>query len=66
MLGEYRTLINRDLPLIERGCTSKATFFSRREARSVSRSGWVGRGQLKPYHCPNCKQWHLGHPRRHH
>jgi hypothetical protein len=67
MLAEYRTLINRDLPLVERGCTSKAAFLSRREARSLSHNGKRhADGQLKPYHCRNCDRWHLGHGRRHH
>ena len=63
---DYRQFINRDLPLIERGCTSKAVFLSQREARSVARYGHVGRGQLDPYHCGHCDGWHLGHRRRRH
>jgi hypothetical protein len=34
----YRQFINRDLPRIERGCTSKAIFVSRGEAPSVRRN----------------------------
>jgi hypothetical protein len=39
-----RQLINRDLPLVERACTSKVRFMSRREARTVARHGHVGPG----------------------
>ena len=66
MLADYKTLINRDLLLTERGCTSKAAFVSRREARSLSSHSRHADGQVKPYHCANCDLWHLGHRRRHH
>jgi len=59
----YRQLVNRDLPLDERGCASKAAFSSRREARSVSH-GRRSDGALKPYHCGRCDLWHLGHKKR--
>ncbi|HEY8868203.1 MAG TPA: hypothetical protein VIM30_02290 [Candidatus Limnocylindrales bacterium] len=64
MTTDYRQFINRDLPLVERGCTSKISFESRREAKSVSRRG--GDGRLRPYHCGNCESWHLGHARQRH
>jgi len=61
----YRLFINRDLPRIERGCTSKALFIRRREARSMGRHGRSQDGALRPYHCGWCGGWHLGHrPRR--
>ena len=60
---DYRQFINRSLPLIERCCTSKALFTSRREARSLVRNGRRSSGALKPYHCRSCRGWHLGHPR---
>lgn len=63
MLADYKTFINRDLPPVERGCTSKAVFVSRREARSLSRHARHGSGQLAPYHCQVCDLWHLGHRR---
>lgn len=59
----YRQLINRDLPRIERGCTSKALYISRREARSMGRHGRRQDGAMRPYHCGWCGGWHLGHPR---
>jgi len=65
LTADYRNFINRDLPLVERGCTSKAAFLSRREARSLSRYSRRADGQVKPYHCANCDLWHLGHRRRH-
>src|SRR5947207_1744360 len=37
MLADYKTLINRDLPLGVWGGTSKAAYVSRRQARSLSR-----------------------------
>jgi hypothetical protein len=65
MTADYRQFINRDLPLVERGCTSKVAFESRREAGVVShRAG--GNGRLRPYHCRNCEGWHLGHSRQRH
>jgi hypothetical protein len=66
MALEYRQFINRDLPLVERSCTSKARFLSRLEARALMRSGRRFDGQCKPYHCRHCDGWHLGHPRRRH
>lgn len=64
-LVSYRQFINRDLPLTERGCTSKSLFVSRGEARSAARNGRRQDGSLRPYHCRSCDGWHLGHPRRH-
>ena len=61
MLVDYRTFINRDLPFVERGCTSKVAFVSRREARSISNHGRRQDGSLAPYHCRYCGSWHLGH-----
>jgi hypothetical protein len=57
----YRELINRNLPLVERGCTSKAMFISRREARSRVRNGRHQDGSVRPYRCRYCAWWHLGH-----
>ena len=62
----YRQFINRDLPQLERSCTSKAIFLSRREAVSATRRGRRGDGAMHPYHCANCSRWHLGHRRRIH
>ena len=63
MLADYRTLIERPRSPIERGCTSKIAFISRREARTRSRNGRHMDGSLQPYHCQNCGAWHLGHRR---
>jgi hypothetical protein len=65
MSVDYHDFINRDLPLVERGCTSKALFLSRREARAWMRSGRRSDGRLDPYHCGYCGGWHLGHRRGH-
>jgi len=46
---------------MERGCTSKARFLSRREARSMGRHGRHQDGSLRPYHCRFRDWWHLGH-----
>jgi hypothetical protein len=59
----YRQFINRDLPRIERGCTSKAIFVSRGEARSSARRNRRNDGAQRPYHCRFCDWWHLGHHR---
>jgi hypothetical protein len=59
----YRDLIDRRLPLVERSCTSKAAFVSRREASSLARHGRHSDGAMKPYHCRVCDFWHLGHRR---
>jgi hypothetical protein len=57
----YRQFINRNLPMQDRGCTSKAVYVSRREAQGlVRRRGFAG---LKPYRCHWCDGWHLGHAR---
>jgi hypothetical protein len=61
---EYRDLIYRRMPLIERSCTSKSMFTSRREANQRARHSRGTDGSLRPYHCDNCGGWHLGH-RRH-
>ena len=66
MIDDYRLYINRDLPLIERGCTSKAAFDSRREARSTANHSRTRNGSLRAYHCSNCDLWHLGHRRHAH
>ena len=59
----YRQFINRDLPMGERGCTSKAVFLSRSEARSYTRRNRRNDGSTPPYHCRSCNGWHLGHRR---
>jgi hypothetical protein len=59
----YRQFINRDLPRVDRGCTSKAIFVSRSEAKTSARRNRRNDGSLHPYHCRYCDQWHLGHRR---
>jgi len=59
----YRQFIDRDIPLLERGCTSKAVFLSRSEARSSARRNRRNDGSVHPYHCRWCDWWHLGHRR---
>lgn len=59
----YRQFVNRNLPRIERGCTSKAVFISRGEARSSARRNRRSDGAQHPYHCRFCDWWHLGHRR---
>ncbi len=66
LVMDYRQFINRDLPLTERGCASKAMFVSQAEARVTARRGRAGGGQLNPYHCGLCGGWHVGHRRRRH
>ena len=66
VIADYRLFINRDLPLVERGCTSKAAFISRREARSRANHSARSNGRLAPYHCRTCDLWHLGHRRHGH
>lgn len=63
MLADYRALIERPRSPIERGCTSKVPYDSRREARARSRNGRHQDGSLQPYHCQHCGAWHLGHRR---
>jgi hypothetical protein len=64
VIAAYRLLVNRNLPIIERGCSSKAGFVSRGEARSVLRRGRHVNPQLDSYHCRRCGLWHLGHAHR--
>ncbi len=59
----YLAYINRTLPAIDRGCTSKALFASRREAKAYARNGRRQDGSLAPYHCRYFDHWHLGHTR---
>ncbi len=66
LAADYHQFINRDLPIRERACTSKAAFVTRAEARSMARHGRHSNGQLEPYRCWFCDLWHLGHPRRAH
>jgi hypothetical protein len=61
----YRQFVNRDLPLPDRGCGSKAVYLSRAEARSLVRHGRQGYAGLHPYRCRYCDAWHLGHRRAH-
>jgi hypothetical protein len=61
---DYRTLINRNLPYVERSCTSKVGFVTRGEARNRTRHGRSSTGRLQSYHCRFCDLWHLGHGRR--
>ena len=63
---DYRQFINRDLPIRERACGSKAVYVSRRDARSSARHGRRQNGSLAPYHCRYCSLWHLGHRRHRH
>jgi hypothetical protein len=64
MLVHYHLFINRDLPLVERGCESKARYTSRREARTYANRGAHRDGNVHPYHCEWCDGWHLGHRKR--
>ncbi|MGH2356495.1 MAG: hypothetical protein ACRDGJ_00605 [Candidatus Limnocylindria bacterium] len=64
-IADYYRFINRSLPPQERGCTSKAAYVSRAEARSVVRHGRRGYAGLHPYRCKSCRSWHLGHRSRH-
>ena len=66
MAVDYHQFINRDLPMWERACTSKARFDSRAEARSLARHGRGMSGGLDSYHCQRCDGWHLGHRRSRH
>lgn len=63
MATDYRRYVNRDLPLVERACLSKARFVSRGEARQAVRSSRVMTG-VAAYHCRWCDHWHIGHRRR--
>jgi hypothetical protein len=63
---DYRQFINRDLPIRERACESKAVYISRAHARSSVRSGRRQGGSLSPYRCRFCTMWHLGHRRHRH
>jgi hypothetical protein len=63
---DYRQFINRDLPMRERACESKAVYLSRADARSSVRNGRRHDGSLAPYHCRYCSLWHLGHRRHRH
>ena len=59
----YRDFVNRNLPIRERACESKAAYVTRGEARQRLRGRRMD-GAMKPYHCHFCSLWHLGHRRR--
>ncbi len=63
---DYRLFVNRDLPIRERACESKAVYVTRADARSTARHGRHSDGALAPYHCRFCSMWHLGHRRQRH
>jgi hypothetical protein len=62
----YRAFVNRELPLKERACGSKALYISRAEAKATVRHGRRMGSGLHPYRCEWCSGWHLGHPKRAH
>ena len=62
----YTLLVERPTNRIERSCSSKIPYASRREARARVRDGRNQDGTLRPYHCQFCDLWHLGHSRRRH
>jgi hypothetical protein len=66
VIADYRLYVNRELPIVERGCRSKAAFLTRGEARSTANRCHRSNGQLAPYHCRICDLWHLGHRRHGH
>lgn len=39
-------------------CESKHKFISSADARKTIKKGVSG---IRPYKCPNCKSWHVGH-----
>ncbi len=65
-LTDYRQFINRDLPIRDRACGSKAVYVSRREAGASARNGRRQSGSLAAYRCRFCSLWHLGHRRHRH
>ncbi len=65
MIVAYTQFTERPADRVERSCTSKIPYASRREARSRVRHGRHQDGTLRAYHCQFCGAWHLGHtPRR--
>jgi hypothetical protein len=65
-LRDISELVNRQLPLEQKACLSKARFVSQREARRLARHGQHQDGSVEPYRCAWCSSWHLGHRRRGH
>ena len=61
MITAYALLTERPRSRVERSCSSKVPFDSRREAVSRVRHGRHQDGTLHPYHCAFCGAWHLGH-----
>jgi hypothetical protein len=65
MITAYTNLIERPTDRVERSCSSKSAFGSRRAARSHVSHGRHQDGTLRAYRCAFCGAWHLGHrPRR--
>ena len=66
VITAYTLLVERPTDRVERSCSSKIPYASRRDARARVRGGRHEDGTLRPYHCQFCDAWHLGHaPRRH-
>lgn len=66
VITAYTLLIERPTNRVERSCSSKVPYASRRDARARVRGGRHQDGTLRPYHCQSCDAWHLGHSRRRH
>jgi hypothetical protein len=64
VITAYTLLVERPTNHLERFCSSKISYASRREARARVRGGRNQDGTLRPYHCQFCDAWHLGHRTR--
>lgn len=66
VITAYTLLVERPTNRVERACSWKIPYASRRDARARARGGRHQDGTLRPYHCQFCDGWHLGHARRRH
>lgn len=64
VITAYTVLVERPTNRVERSCSSKIPYATRREARARVRGGRNQDGTLRPYRCQFCDEWHLGHGRR--
>jgi len=46
-----------------KACTRKVRYPSLADAQSVIDRKGPDLADLRPYHCPHCGHWHIGHPR---
>lgn len=50
-----------DLPRMKFSTCAKVAYQSRSDAKKAARFVRVAHGRMRPYRCPTCGFWHIGH-----